>query len=248
VRDLFAGAACLVRGLGIFVSTPGLWPIGLLPALLALVLLIGLVTGFVAVLPGLVGAMTPFAGGWDPAARDSLRLLVGVVLAVSAAWLAIVSYTVLAVAIGQPFYEVIARRIDAREGDVAAASATPVKPWRAIGRAIRDGMLLVALTALLSLALFLFGFVPVVGQTVVPVLGACMTGFFLAVELSSVALERRGLALGGRLALLWRRRMLALGFGLAAFALFLIPLGAVLGMPGAIAGGTLLARRLTMPR
>jgi CysZ protein len=71
-----------------------------------------------------------------------------------------------------------------------------------------------------------------------------VTGFFLAVELSAIALERQGLRLSDRLRLLWRRRLLALGFGLAVFLLFLVPLGAVLGMPGAVAGGTLLARRL----
>jgi CysZ protein len=114
-----------------------------------------------------------------------------------------------------------------------------------MGRALRDGLLLVTSTAGLSVGLLLLGLVPLLGQTVVPVLGACVTGFFLSVELTSIALERRGLGLGGRLALLWRRRLLALGFGLAAFVLFLVPLGAVLCMPGAVAGGTLLARRVT---
>jgi CysZ protein len=35
---------------------------------------------------------------------------------------------------------------------------------------------------------------------------------------------------------------MALGFGVAVFCCFLIPLGAVLIMPAAVAGGTLLAR------
>jgi hypothetical protein len=37
---------------------------------------------------------------------------------------------------------------------------------------------------------------------------------------------------------------MALGFGVAVFACFLIPLGAVLLMPAAVAGGTLLSRRV----
>jgi uncharacterized protein involved in cysteine biosynthesis len=238
-RDLFDGAACLVRGVGIFVATPGLWLIGLLPALLALAVLVGLVIGFVVALPAVAGAVTPFANGWNPTDRDTLRLLVELVLAVGAVWLAIVSYTALALTIGQPFYEAISRRVD------PAPDVERTRALRAVGRALRDGLLLVVLTAALSLALLVLGFVPVLGQTVVPVLGACITGFFLSVELTAIALERRGLGLGDRLALLWRRRLLALGFGVAAFVLFLIPLGAVLCMPGAVAGGTLLARRLT---
>jgi uncharacterized protein involved in cysteine biosynthesis len=247
LRDLFDGAACLVRGEAIVIGTPALWPLGLLPALLALGLLVVLVVGLVVLLPALVGALTPFANGWSPADRETLRVLVGVVLAISAIWLAMISYTALALAVGQPFYEAISRRVEAREGGLPAGEPRP-RPWRSAIRALRDGLLLVALTAGLSVGLFLLGLVPVAGETVVPVLGACITGFFLAVELSSIALERRGLGLADRLALLWRRRLLTLGFGVAAFVLFLVPLGAVVGMPGAVAGGTLLARRLAGER
>jgi len=239
LRDLFEGAAYLLRGLGVFIATPGLWPIGLLPALLALVVLVALVIGFVAALPSMVSALTPFANGWSPSDRDVLRLLLSLVLAVGAVWLAMISYTALALAIGQPFYETISCRVD------PAPIAESTRPWRAIRRTLRDGLLLTALTAGIGLVLLVLGFVPLIGETLVPVAGACVTGFFLSVELTSIALERRGLGLADRLALLWRRRLLALGFGLAVFVLFLVPLGAILAMPGAVAGGTLLAARLT---
>jgi CysZ protein len=65
----------------------------------------------------------------------------------------------------------------------------------------------------------------------------------LALELTGVPFERRGRRLADRRAVLGRRRPLALGFGAAVFASFLIPLGAVLLMPAAVAGGALLARR-----
>jgi CysZ protein len=44
--------------------------------------------------------------------------------------------------------------------------------------------------------------------------------------------------------LLRARLPLALGFGLGVFVCFLVPLGAVLLMPAAVAGGTLLAREV----
>lgn len=241
MRQLLDGAGCLVRGLGIFLSTPGLWLMGLLPALLALAVLVALLVGLVTALPGIVAAMTPFAAGWSPDLRDEVRLLVGAAIVVAALWLSMVSYTALAIAIGQPFYEVISGRVEAREGGVPDVSRG--RWWWDAIRMIRDGLLLVVLTMGLGAVLFVLGFVPLVGQTVVPVLGACVTGWFLAVELTAIALERRGLRLGDRLRLLWRRRLLTIGFGLAVFLLFLVPLGAVLGMPGAVAGGTLLARR-----
>jgi CysZ protein len=88
------------------------------------------------------------------------------------------------------------------------------------------------------------GLVPVLGQTVVPVLQAVAGGFFLAVELLAIPLERRGLHLAGRLRFVWRHRAQTLGFGITAFLLFLVPLMNVLAMPGAVVGATLLVRRL----
>jgi len=242
LRDPFTGAACLLRGLGMFATTPALWVLGLLPALLALVALAGLLVGLLLWLPAIVDALTPMAAGWSQVDRSALRLLLEVMLAVAALWLAIMSYTALTLAIGQPFYERIVRHVEAAEGGAPAEVRVPW--WRAIGRAVRDGLLLVVLTACLGLGLLLVGLVPVAGETVAPVAGVCLTGFALAVELTGTALERRGLGLRDRLWLLWRRRLLALGFGVAVFLLFLLPFGAILGMPGAVAGGTLVARRL----
>jgi CysZ protein len=40
---------------------------------------------------------------------------------------------------------------------------------------------------------------------------------------------------------------MALGFGAATFVSFLIPLGAIVVMPAAVAGATLLSRRILQP-
>jgi CysZ protein len=69
-----------------------------------------------------------------------------------------------------------------------------------------------------------------------------VSGYFLTLELTSIPLERRGLRRRDRFALLRRNRALAVGFGASVFVVFLIPLGALIAMPGAVAGGTLLAR------
>ena len=92
--------------------------------------------------------------------------------------------------------------------------------------------------------LFALGFVPFIGQTVVPVLGFCVTGFFLAEELTAVALQRRGVDLSDRLALLRARKMLVSGFGARWPWPSWCPFVAVFLMPGAVAGATLMARDL----
>jgi CysZ protein len=101
------------------------------------------------------------------------------------------------------------------------------------------------MTLLCSVPVFLLGVLPVVGQTVAPVAGAIVTGFFLAIELLAIPLERRGLRLAGRVQWVWRHRYVTVGFGVATFLLFLVPLMNVFAMPAAVVGGTLLVRGLT---
>jgi CysZ protein len=240
---LAGGLICLGRGFGLLVRAPGLWLLGLLPALLALaVLALALSAAFGFGLVRAVVLLTWFAAGWPQPERDALRLLVGSVLVVGSVWLAIVSYVALTQAIGQPFYEAIAGKVEAREGLPPPVTESPW--WLSIGRAAWDGLLMIGLSMGLGLVLFVLGLVPVVGETVVPVLSACVAAWLLALELTQPALERRGYRLAQRLGLVWRHRLLCLGFGLGVLLIFLLPLGAVACMPPAVAGGTLLARRL----
>jgi CysZ protein len=92
--------------------------------------------------------------------------------------------------------------------------------------------------------LFACGFIPVVGQTAVPVIGFFVTGFFLTEELTAVALQRRSVELRTRLGLLRSRKTLVWGFGTPLAVAFLVPFVAVFLMPGAVAGATLMAREL----
>ncbi len=88
------------------------------------------------------------------------------------------------------------------------------------------------------------GFIPVVGQTAVPVIGFFVTGFFLTEELTAVALQRRGVELRTASTLLRSRKTLVWGFGTPLAVAFLVPFVAVFLMPGAVAGATLMAREL----
>ena len=90
--------------------------------------------------------------------------------------------------------------------------------------------------------LLLLGFIPVLGQTVVLVLGALVGGWFLTLELTGFAFQARGLVLRDRRRALGARRARTLGFGVLTYLLFLVPFGAVIVMPAAVAGATLLSR------
>ena len=108
----------------------------------------------------------------------------------------------------------------------------------------RDSLRVLVRALCWAVLLFAAGFVPFAGQTVVPVIGFFVTGFFLTEELAGVALQRRRVELRDRLALLRSRRLLVWGFGTPLAVAFVVPFVAVFLMPGAVAGATLMARDL----
>jgi CysZ protein len=241
-----AGAADVLRGIGLFLGTPGVRLLGILPVLLAGVLVLALLGLLVANLDGLARALTPFADRWDESSRTLVRVGAGLALLLASTAVLVVSFTVIAQIVGQPFYERISDRIEHRLGAPPAGPAGADAPWwRSFPRATAESALLLGLTLACTAPLFVLGLFPVLGQTVVPVLQALVAGFFLAVELLAIPLERRGLRLAGRLRFVWRHRAQTLGFGVTAFLLFLVPLMNVLAMPGAVVGATLLVRRLS---
>jgi CysZ protein len=226
-----------------FLGTPGVRLLGILPVVLA-ALVVGALLGLLVVyVDELAGALTPFADRWDESTRTLVRVGAGLALLLGSLAVLVVSFTVIAQILGQPFYERISDRIEHQLGAPPAGADAPW--WRSFPRASLESALLLGLTLATTAPLFVLGLFPVLGQTVVPVLQAVVAGFFLAVELLAIPLERRGLHLAGRLRFVWRHRAQTLGFGITAFLLFLVPLMNILAMPGAVVGATLLVRRLS---
>ena len=238
-----AGGTDVLRGIGMFLGTPGVRLLGILPVVLAALVVLTLLSLLVVYLDELAATVTPFADTWDERTRALVRVGAGLALLLGSTVVLVVSFTVIAQIIGQPFYERISDRIEHQLGAAPAGADAPW--WRTFPRASLESLLLLGLTLACTAPLFVLGLFPVLGQTVVPVVQALVAGFFLAVELLAIPLERRGLHLAGRLRFVWRHRAQTLGFGVTAFLLFLIPLMNVLAMPGAVVGATLLVRRLS---
>ncbi|MEU9016252.1 EI24 domain-containing protein [Actinomadura sp. NPDC048394] len=239
-KDLFNGVGYLLRGIGWTARNPAQWLFGLIPALIVLAAYAaGLVT-LAFYLDDLAGWVTPFADGWSEAARATARVVAGIAIYGAAVFLAVLTFTAVTLLVGDPFYEAIAVRVEESQGGAPPEPDVPLLVQ--IGRALKDALILGLVALLFAVVFFAAGFLPVVGQTVVPVIAALVSGYYLAGELTSIALERRGLLRKERFARLKANRALAVGFGAATFVVFLIPLGAVFAMPGAVAGATLLAR------
>lgn len=237
---VFAGVAFLGRGLRLWITSPGIMFLGALPALIVGIVYTAAIIVFAMNIGAIADWMTPFADQWEEVPQVLTR--VGAGLAVTGALVLLLVFTFAAVtlAVGNPFYERIWRSVESTLGGAPNEVETPF--WSSTFRGIGTGLALFLRTALVGVGLFAGGFIPVVGQTVVPVLGVLLGGWFLALELTGFAFEARGVPMRERRRMLGARRSVALGFGASTYLLFLVPFAAVVIMPAAVAGATLLSR------
>ncbi len=240
MRDFVLGVRLFGRGLGILLRSPRLLLIGALPAVVTALLLLGGLITLAIWIDDLAALVTPFADRWTDGWRTAVRVVAGVGLFGAALIVGLIGFTALTLAVGGPFYEHIAEKVEDDLG--GAPGEAELSWWRLLGMGLRDGVVLVLRSLLFTIPLLVAGFIPVVGQTVVPVLLALVTAWFLALEVVSVPFYRRGMGLAQRRALLSRRRGLALGLGLPASLLCAIPLAAIVVLPVAFVGGVLVAR------
>ncbi|WP_243723144.1 EI24 domain-containing protein [Actinomadura sp. 7K507] len=240
VKDLFNGVGYLLRGIGWVARHPAQWLFGLIPALVVLAVYGAALLFLAFQIDDLAGWVTGFADGWSDAARTGARVVAGIAIYGTALFLVLITFTAMTLLVGDPFYEAIAVRVEESQGGAPPDPDVPLMVQ--IGRALKDALLLGVIALMFAVVFFACGFVPVIGQTVVPVVAGLVSGYFLAGELTSVAMDRRGILRKERFARMRANRPLVVGFGAATVVVFLIPLGAVLAMPGAVAGGTLLAR------
>ncbi|MFE0422490.1 EI24 domain-containing protein [Streptomyces sp. NPDC058953] len=242
MNDLGKGFGYLMKGQR-WVATRGRWlGLGLLPGLVTMVLYFGALVGLFFGADDFVAWVSPFADDWS---SPWLGIFRGTLTALTfgfGLFLAVITFTAVTLLVGQPFYESLSEEVDRSEGGAVPESGNSF--WGDLWISARDSVRILIRVAFYGVILFALGFIPVLGQTVVPVLGFCVSGFFLAEELTAVALQRRGMVLRDRLTLLRGRRMLTLGFGVPLTLAFLVPFVAVFLMPGAVAGATLMARDL----
>jgi CysZ protein len=241
VRQFLAGAGLLLRGFGQYVRSPRLVLLGVVPALISAVLFVAAIATLAWFADDLAALVTPFADDWPSGIRQVARLVVGLALLGLGVLLAVVTFTAVTLVIGDPFYEMISERVEDRYGGTPGRIDVPL--WRSLRRSAADSARLIGMSALVGVPLFVAGLIPLLGQTVVPLVGAMVGGWLLALELVGAPFHRRGLRLADRRRVLRANRPMALGFGVAVFFCFLIPLGAVVVMPAAVAGAALLARR-----
>jgi CysZ protein len=152
--------------------------------------------------------------------------------------LLIVSYfltLMLAGIVASPFNEVLSERAEHRMmGEVVPSEegwkALVVGGAKGVAQAAATGIPRVILVGLLSL-------IPGVG----PIIGAIVASYFIALEYTDYAFERRKYGFRQKLRTVWKHRRMAMGFGLGMDLLLIIPFVNFLAIPIAVVGGTAVA-------
>src|SRR5262245_59726848 len=141
VRQFFAGVALLGRGFARYRRDPGLLIAGIAPAVIAAIVVLGALGVLIYFVPDISRAITPFADHWAAAPRDALRIFAAVSIVGIGGLVAFVTFTSVTLAIGDPFYEKIAHRVEDELGGVPGAIDAPW--WRGLGRSIVESIRLV---------------------------------------------------------------------------------------------------------
>ena len=243
ISEATGGAALLLKGVRFLAQRPKLFWLGAVPPLIMSVVFAVLLVLLVTRLPDIGDAITPFADGWAAAAGTAVQVLAAVGVLGGTLLIMIISFSTLTMAFGAPIYDKISEAVDT---ELSGGLPDTGEPWSSsLPRALRQSAGLIAISVAAALPLFLAQFIPVVGQTVVPVVAACFGGWMLCFELIGPSFERRGFpTLAQRRAAMQRRRWRVLGFSVPCFLLLAIPFVAVVVFPVATAGGVFLTREL----
>jgi CysZ protein len=230
------GIRAFIDGFGA-ARRPGLGRYTWLPALLSLLVIsVGLWLTF-----GYVDELAAWLSAWLPGWLDFLTLLLVPLLYLFGVLIGTWLFALLAVLISSPFLGDLSIAVEhAAFGD---GPPQPPSLWvgafAAVGRELRKlGYYLPRLLLVLVATL-----IPLI-NTLAPVLWFMFGAWVLAVQFCDYPTENRRRPFADTLALLGRHRGAALGFGACATVALAIPLVNFLLIPVAVAGGTLLWRRL----
>lgn len=208
-----------------------LLPFVIFPILINLVLMVGLIWLFFTNINGLLEALLPNWLEW-------LSFLLVPLLFVMILVLFYFAFTALANFIAAPFNALLAEKVEqqltgelpAEVGFGAMLNDVP----RMLNREWRK--MLYSLPRLI--ALFLLGFIPVLGQTVVPLLAFAFGAWLLAIQYCDYPFDNHKISFAAMRKALEERRLMAFTFGGLVSLCMAIPLINLMVMPVAVCGAT----------
>jgi CysZ protein len=244
MSELGHGAGDVGRGFAFLNRHPRLWGWVIAPALATLALVIAAIIGIASLVEPLVEWMT----SWLPDLLRGLASgLLSIVVVVALAAGSLVVFVSIAGMVAGPFNELLSEAVEQR------LTGRPGPPFslraflRGAALGIAHGLRRLAIALVAVVALFVLGFIPVIGTLAATVLGFWLASRASAYDCYDAVLARRGLSYRDKLAYLRAHRGRTLGLGAAVTAMLLVP-GLNLVALGLGAAGATLAAQNSTPR
>jgi CysZ protein len=229
LRRAGAGAWHVLAGFGFLMRRPSLWPLAALPALIAVVCLIGGVLLAVYSVDWIESRVLPAQNR-----LTTLSFLLTITMYVGTLVAGLVLGLAVALLLSAPALEALSSRVDAL---VRGGTVDRSRGWKwEMLQAFRGTLFFLAAAP----GVFLLTLIPVVG----PPLALLWGSYALAFQQTDSALARRGLNFAERRN--WHRywKLECMGFGLAGLVTLVVPLAGFLVGPALAVGGTLLVLEL----
>jgi len=227
-----AGLKAFFGGIAFVARNPSVWPLAIVPALIAAVLTTALAVAGVSWVPGWVaGIIGPTQG--------TLGSVLGWLAQIAAAVLAVVVAFVIGFGLAQPLSGPVLERLVRRvEATLGAPTWPPTTTMEDIGRSLQTVVVGYAFALPALATLFVIGvlFPPAVVVTVP--LKVLVTAMMLAWDACDYPLSIRGVSVGTRVAFMKRNAGAMVGFGAALLVVGLVPCLLLLVLPCGVAGAT----------
>ncbi|NOZ84745.1 MAG: hypothetical protein GXP49_00500 [Deltaproteobacteria bacterium] len=173
-----------------------------------------------------------------------LNWLLSGLLKVVLLYLVVTVFPILASIVSAPFLEFLT---ESQEKYLGTRKDLPAFSFKAMFKdlvtTVSHALKSLLLFIVLSMISVLLEFIPGIGQVIHVVVAVCLSGLLLAFQFMDYAAARRRLSFREKLGILVKDLAGSLGFGIAVFFTFLIPLTAPFVLAPAACGGTLLFLR-----
>jgi len=227
------GTRALFFGFGFLARTPALWPLALVPLLIAVAATALLGGGAAALILPRVAALF----GAHAVLALFAKILAGFLLAIVAA--------LAGLGVAQPLSGPALNRILRRvEADLGAPAWPPTGFVEDVGRALSSILVGYGFGLPLLAALALISFLAPPAVVITFPLKLVVLALLFSWDLLDYPLSARGMPVAGRVALVARNARPMIGFGFGLALLSLIPCAALLALPIGVAGAARLTRQI----
>lgn len=206
-------------------------PFVLLPVAINTVVMIGLIWFFFTHIGGLLDAFLPSWLEWLSFVLIPLIFMMILVIFYFA-------FTTLANFIAAPFNALLAEKVEQQLTRQLLAETDMAAMWKDLPRMLNREWRKMLYSLPRLVALFLLGFVPVLGQTIVPILAFMFGAWLLAIQYCDYPFDNHKISFARMRNALSEKRMMTFTFGALVSLLTMIPFINLVIMPVAVCGAT----------